>query len=176
MKTIKKVAVTPMQENTGTIIDSFNTSDDKHTNAPSINAVEQKLSTVQTATVTATKNDIQFTINFKRNINVVTINVSMFIPSTVTGTAGWLRSTTDFTLPEWAKTSDNTVVNLDNTITAGGYSYNSSGVCFSSIADISLSRASSTDYRLMFLYRQADGTSYPEGQTLIANLKYIVID
>lgn len=43
MKTIKKVAVTPIQENTGVIIDSFNTSDDKHTNAPSINAVEQKV-------------------------------------------------------------------------------------------------------------------------------------
>lgn len=175
MKTIKKVAVTPLQENTGTIIDSFNTTDDKHTNAPSINAVEQKLSTVQTATITVTKSDIQFTLNFKRNMNIVTLNVSMFIPTTVTSVANWLLST-DFTMPEWAKTSDNTVVNLDNTITAGGFSYNSDGVCFSSIADISLSRASSTDYRLMFLYRQADGTSYPEGQTLIANLKYIVID
>lgn len=40
MITIKKVAVTPLPENSGTIIDSFNTSDDKHTNAPSLNAVE----------------------------------------------------------------------------------------------------------------------------------------
>ena len=40
MITIKKVAVTPVAQNTGTIIDSFSTTDDKHTNAPSINAVE----------------------------------------------------------------------------------------------------------------------------------------
>ena len=47
MKKIKKVAVTPVTPNTGDIIDSFNTSDDKHTNAPSINAVEQKLNDKQ---------------------------------------------------------------------------------------------------------------------------------
>lgn len=39
MKTIKKVAVTPVTENSGQIIDSLNTSDDRHTNAPSIQAV-----------------------------------------------------------------------------------------------------------------------------------------
>lgn len=41
MITIKKVAVTPLAENTGTIIDSLDTQDDKHTNAPSLNIVEQ---------------------------------------------------------------------------------------------------------------------------------------
>lgn len=40
MKLIKKVSATPVQENTGAIIDSLNTSDDKHTNAPSINAIK----------------------------------------------------------------------------------------------------------------------------------------
>lgn len=49
MKAIKKVAVTPATQNTGAIIDSFNTSDDKHTNAPSLNAVETKLTEVNTA-------------------------------------------------------------------------------------------------------------------------------
>lgn len=45
MKAIKKVAVTPVTQNTGSIIDSFNTSDDKHTNAPSLNAVDTRLLT-----------------------------------------------------------------------------------------------------------------------------------
>ena len=40
MKAIKKVAVTPVTVNDGTIINSFSTSDDKTKNAPSINAVE----------------------------------------------------------------------------------------------------------------------------------------
>lgn len=43
MLNIKKVAVTPLPENEGKIIDSFNTTDNKHTNAPSINAVEEKM-------------------------------------------------------------------------------------------------------------------------------------
>lgn len=45
MISIKKVAVTPLPDTEGAIIDSFNTTDDKHTNAPSINAVESKIST-----------------------------------------------------------------------------------------------------------------------------------
>lgn len=48
MKWIKKVQVVPLDYNEGKIIDSFNTSDDKTKNAPSINAVEGKLSEVYT--------------------------------------------------------------------------------------------------------------------------------
>ena len=44
MKAIKKVAVTPVQTNEGTIINSFSTTDDKTKNAPSINAVETYVS------------------------------------------------------------------------------------------------------------------------------------
>lgn len=40
MKLIKKVSATPVQENTGAIIDSLNTTDNPHTNAPSINAIK----------------------------------------------------------------------------------------------------------------------------------------
>ena len=43
MLSIKKVQVVPLEINNGTIIDSFNTQDDHHTNAPSLNAVEDKL-------------------------------------------------------------------------------------------------------------------------------------
>lgn len=176
MKTIKKVAVTPVTPNTGDIIDSFNTSDDKHTNAPSINAVETKMSTVQTATVTVTKYDIDFTLRFKRNMNIVTVNVTMFIPSSVTSVAGWLLSSSDFTMPEWAKTSDNEAVNLDNDTATSGYSFGNGGVAFSAVARTSLVRQSSTDYRIMCLYAQDTGTSYPDGHTEIVNFKYIVID
>lgn len=150
------------------IIDFAHNHDDRY-------YTKTEANTVQTATITATKNDINFTLRFKRNINVVTLNVEMFIPSTVTAAVNWLSSS-DFTMPEWAKTSDNTVVNLDNTIICGGYSISNSMVGFSSVARVALSRANSSDYRLMFLYNQSDNTSYPDGQTLIANLQYIVID
>lgn len=40
MKAIKKVEVTPIDLNIGKIIDSFNTTDDKTKNAPSLHAVE----------------------------------------------------------------------------------------------------------------------------------------
>lgn len=41
MKFIKKVSSVPLAQTEGHIIDSFNTSDDHTTNAPSLNAVEQ---------------------------------------------------------------------------------------------------------------------------------------
>lgn len=44
MKTIKKVKITTLPVVNGSIIDSFNAEIDKTTNAPSINAVETKLS------------------------------------------------------------------------------------------------------------------------------------
>ena len=40
---IKKVQVVPLDENYGKIIDSFNTLDDKTSNAPSIRAVSEKI-------------------------------------------------------------------------------------------------------------------------------------
>lgn len=40
MKKIKKVAATPLPKNEGKIIDSFDTSDDKTTNAPSARATK----------------------------------------------------------------------------------------------------------------------------------------
>ena len=43
---IKKVQVVPLDENYAKIIDSFNTTDDKTKNAPSINAVEGKLAEI----------------------------------------------------------------------------------------------------------------------------------
>lgn len=59
MRTIKKVSVTPVASNTGTIIDSMNTGDDKHTNAPSINAVTtyvgNQLEPIQTYSTTETR-------------------------------------------------------------------------------------------------------------------------
>lgn len=51
MKYIKKVDVTQLVTNTGTIIDSMNPGDNQHTNAPSIDAVKnyvEKYSTTET--------------------------------------------------------------------------------------------------------------------------------
>ena len=45
MITIKKVAVTPLPENEGKIIDSFDTTDDKRTNAPSARATKDYIDT-----------------------------------------------------------------------------------------------------------------------------------
>lgn len=47
MKAIKKVSTTPVQQNQGQIIDSFQTTDDKHTNAPSLNIVENRFTSVE---------------------------------------------------------------------------------------------------------------------------------
>lgn len=68
MKTIKKVATTPLQENDGLIIDSFNTSDNKHKNAPSIAIIEAALNELTTL-VNAIFN--------KTNISVLTGNISI---------------------------------------------------------------------------------------------------
>lgn len=181
--TVSTLTVTDAQGTTTTtindglvnVIDTFNTSENKHTNAPSLNAVEERIGTVQTATITVTKSDIDFTLRFKRNMNIVMLNVEMFIPTTVTSVSNWLTYQ-DFTMPEWAKTSDNEVINLDNQLLSAGTSAGADYVAFSGLGGITLSRANSNDYRLVYFYNQAQNASYPSGQTLIGNLKYIVID
>ena len=55
MKYIKKVSVTPVASNTGTIINSFSTSDDKTLNAPSIAAVEGYVGGEETVSYTNLK-------------------------------------------------------------------------------------------------------------------------
>lgn len=47
MITIKKVAISPVSASEGDIIDSFNTIEDKHINAPSLNAVENYIESVR---------------------------------------------------------------------------------------------------------------------------------
>lgn len=47
MITIKKVAISPVAASEGDIIDSFNTIEDKHINAPSLNAVENYIESVR---------------------------------------------------------------------------------------------------------------------------------
>lgn len=175
MKTIKKVAVTPVTPNTGDIIDSFNTTDDKHTNAPSINAVESKMGAVQTATITHIENDVTFTLKFKRNMNVVTVNVNMFIPADKRIVNSWLDL--DDLMPDWAKTSENENTVLDSAYYVSGGSISQSEVTFTDTARISLIKSVTyNSYRMMYIYRQADNTTYPDGQTVNLSLKYIVLD
>ena len=54
---IKKVEVVPL-DNYGKIINSFNTTDDKTTNAPSINAVEEKLNDINDDLTTLNNNAV----------------------------------------------------------------------------------------------------------------------
>ena len=58
MKRIKKISVSDLPENEGKIIDSFNTSDDKHKNAPSLyatnNQIEEKIAEDNTYSTTET--------------------------------------------------------------------------------------------------------------------------
>ena len=68
MKAIKKVSVTPLADNTGVIIDSLNTTDDKHTNAPSIQAVNGALGNKANSSHTHTKSQItDFTHTHKKS-------------------------------------------------------------------------------------------------------------
>lgn len=92
MKTIKKVRVTPVTPNTGDIIDSFNTTDDKTTNAPSINAVENfvsdKFSVVTgTLSIDGSTSDIatlNYPTGFNKN-NSVVISLGIARPNDNTG-------------------------------------------------------------------------------------------
>lgn len=127
---------------------------------------------VKTATVTTTKDGINFTLVFKRTGKLVTINVKAFIPSNVEIAATYIAL--ENLMPSWAKTSDNTIVTLDSSIAAGGYNYGEGGVSFSDVMRFSLTRGSNTDYRFMFLYAQGTTYSFPDGHTLTTNLSYIV--
>lgn len=98
MKYIKKVAVTPVTPNTGDIIDSFNTQDDKHTNAPSINAVEDYVENYSTTekrigtwigkplyrkiiTVPALPNNSDMYVKYDETYTVVKLDVYIEDPS-----------------------------------------------------------------------------------------------
>lgn len=80
MKLIKKVNVTPVQSYTGQIIDSFNTEDDKQTNAPSLNAVENKLKWNELGSLFAESSNTTITVENLTNYNEIllclTINLN----------------------------------------------------------------------------------------------------
>ena len=184
MKRIKKVNVTPVASNTGTIIDSFSTSDNKHLNAPSIAAVEGYVGTVQTATGTVTQTlssgDYTFNLTFRRNANVVTITVDMTIPildpaSTQTGviSASSLVNINDI-FPEWAKVSYGGTLDRQNisnsisSITAG----NTHFIGLTEYHSLRVYKNSSGSYMIGFL--MSTSLALPEGATERFFLKYIV--
>lgn len=78
MKKIKKVSVSSLPTNEGKIIDSFNTSDDKHTNAPSLNAVLTLVGTnpeiVTNTNGTAIKYDNGLMICYKELMLTMAVN------------------------------------------------------------------------------------------------------
>lgn len=129
MKTIKKVAVTPIQENTGVIIDSFNTSDNKHTNAPSLNAVEQKVGGLietesETISIKVRGSNSDKTINMNTSVNGTLIfnkrcgivSLRTFIGQIATYDTLFLYNSdgTAFTIPEKYKTIRTYPKTIDN--------------------------------------------------------------
>ena len=86
---IKKVSVTPVTPNTGDIIDSFNTSDNKHTNAPSINAVETvckvkgDFAYVDAGTLTMAEGKAHTTVNYPSGFTKTNCVVISFMADNV---------------------------------------------------------------------------------------------
>lgn len=82
MKTIKKVAVTPIEQIDGSIVDTFNVTD-KTRNAPSVNAVENELvernqiitvTSTNTITTTETKEKVKFNSIYGQEGNKLTLS------------------------------------------------------------------------------------------------------
>lgn len=76
MKAIKKVSVTQIADNTGVIIDSLNTTDDKHSNAPSIEAVNGGLAGKANTSHTHTKSQITDFPTSLKNPNALTVKLN----------------------------------------------------------------------------------------------------
>ena len=178
MKTIKKVAVTPVTPNTGDIIDSFNTTDDKHTNAPSINAVEQKLNDLietkrQRVTAISTNKHVEFLCDFYRSANVVTISVWMNVPANFESGAEMVT----INIPDWAKRSTQGTETMDNQFINGGFStikdeYNNYNVISTLGAMLGFSRTSNGEYLLRYSYLNTNPSSEPQSHRFF--LKYMV--
>lgn len=178
MKTIKKVAVTPVTPNTGDIIDSFSTTDDKHTNAPSINAVEQKLNDLietkhQRVAVTSTNKHVEFLCDFYRSANVVTVSVWMNVPANFEIGAELVP----INIPDWAKRSTQVTETLDSQYILGSLTdtTDTSGnkyVVTDAMSSLAISRKSNGEYLLRYSYL----TTNPQGTEMSHRffLKYMV--
>ena len=86
---IKKVQVVPLDENYAKVIDSFNTQDDKTKNAPSINAVEEKLTEINSdiSDITDDVSDINISLNTLNN-NVYVKDDYAVLTGTITLSSG----------------------------------------------------------------------------------------
>lgn len=134
MKYIKKVDVTQLVTNTGTIIDSMNPGDDQHTNAPSIDAVKKYVENYSTSetkigtwidgkplyrkvfqTYAATQVNTVMSVGSISNMNVDTIcNMKGYIYEPTLGlcmNANFIYSTTEFGCL-FVKKSTNEILNM----------------------------------------------------------------
>lgn len=168
MKTIKKVAVTPVTPNTGDIIDSFNTTDDKHTNAPSINAVETKLNTIQTGTATTTSSTGSIDVTFKRSGNVVSVKAVLNMNENL----DTVQIMGGISIPDFAKPT-NTGAFVTGCI-FGSYSIDTTNfkLHVNSIAKFSLIKLDNNNYTV--IATGGDGTPQPTGENWIMFATYIV--
>lgn len=179
MKTIKKVAVTPVTPNTGDIIDSFNTTDDKHTNAPSINAVEQKVSGLietesETIMITVRGRNYDGTINmntstngtliFNKRCGIVSLRTFIGLIATYNTLFLYNSDGTAFTIPEKYKTMRTYPKTIDN------YNNSSSGQLI--IAHMATGQVTLNDQVIFegtyIDFRNTDGS----GQSVNGNLYY----
>lgn len=189
---IKKVQVVPLDENYAKIIDSFNTTDDKTKNAPSINAVEGKLSeinsdisdingdisdinnTLTSLTETDTSSTFTFTdtgygsidIKFKRVGNVVKVEVS---PILYANRKDINIDYMEISLPDWAKISDtpsrgnNAFCSIFGTEMAVQMSSSTAGyVAPQDILQFVLYKDVFGDYYVKFIYARSTTTSSNE--------------
>lgn len=102
MKYLKKVSTTPVRGN-GFIIDSFNSTDNKHFNAPSINAVENYTKTYVNDTTDA--DGILFCGDF---VNVPTSSIFDSMPRDAHYALGW-------NIPEWLTWVETKGLKIDKT-------------------------------------------------------------
>lgn len=104
MKTIKKVAVTPVATNGGQIVDSTSSSDDKHTNTYSMNAIDELVGNVGITSsstsltgIKSTDESVSLSFYFYKYGKVVTCYVSATI---LAGAFGFKTFSDNPTFPE----------------------------------------------------------------------------
>lgn len=118
MKYIKKVSVAQLESNTGTIIDSMTSGDDHHTNAPSIDAVDNFVEDTLTPvnyTITPVYSAVTPVYTLKKIGHLVVLDFNTIYLASVSANA-WTNIATvaNDCIPSTALATACTVMNSDN--------------------------------------------------------------
>lgn len=141
MLTIKKVAISELEPTTGSIVDSFTGVTDEHTNAPSINAIKNRIATLM-GNVTLTANTSEnvadnkwqlttFALNYPTGFNrdnCIVIGFGVCNPSALTprNSYGDISGSNNQTTANLYDLSPKGVVLDADTIKVNMYNYNTS--------------------------------------------------